>query len=305
VTGLDLASIRAIDVHVHVEIDRHGRCALPDDLLEASAKHFRSGPRTPTIDEIAAHYRERQLAAVVFPVDNENSTGHPALSNEEIAEDAARHPDVLVPFASIHPGKGLAGARTFRRLIEDHGVRGIKFHPSLQGFAPDDRTAYPLLEVAAEYAVPAVFHTGQTGIGAGMPGGAGIRLGLSDPMLLDAVAADLPDLTVVMAHPSFPWQDAALAVALHKPNVFIDLSGWSPKYFPPQLVRYADTLLQDKVLFGSDYPLIAPDRWLADFDGLPIRAEVRPKILKENAVRLLRLADLDGPAPPTDTEETP
>jgi len=306
VTGLDLASIRAIDVHVHVEIDRHGRRALPDDLLEASAKHFRSGPRTPTIDEIAAHYRERRLAAVVFPVDVENSTGHPALSNDEIAEDAARHPDVLVPFASIHPAKGRAGAREFRRLVEHRGVRGIKFHPSLQGFSPDDRTAYPLLEVAAEHGVPAVFHTGQTGIGAGLPGGAGIRLGLSDPMLLDTVAADLPDLTVVMAHPAFPWQDAALAVALHKPNVFIDLSGWSPKYFPPQLVRYADTLLQDKVLFGSDYPLIAPDRWLADFDALPIRAEVRPKILKHNAMRVLRLSDPEParPAHPADPEET-
>jgi uncharacterized protein len=298
-TGLDLTTIRAIDVHVHVEVDRHGRHALPDDLLAASAKHFKSGPRTPTIDEIAAHYRERQLAAVVFAVDVEESRGHLALSNEEIAEDAARHCDVLIPFASIHPGKGAAGVRTFRRLLEDHGVRGIKFHPSLQGFAPDDRTAYPLLEVAAEYGVPAVFHTGQTGIGAGLPGGAGIRLKLSDPMLLDAVAADLPELTIVMAHPSFPWQDEALAVALHKPNVFIDLSGWSPKYFPPQLVRYADTLLQDKVLFGSDYPLITPDRWLADFEALAVRPEVRPKILLQNALRVLRLT------PPAGPEETP
>ena len=302
--GLDLASIRAIDVHVHVEIDRHGRRALPDDLLEASAKHFRSGPRTPTIDEIADHYRERRLAAVVFPVDVENSTGHPALSNEEIAEDAARHSDVLVPFASIHPAKGRAGARAFRRLVEGHGVRGIKFHPSLQGFAPDDRSAYPLLEVAAEHGVPAVFHTGQTGIGAGMPGGAGIRLKLSDPMLLDAVAADLPELTIIMAHPSFPWQDAALAVALHKPNVYIDLSGWSPTYFPPQLVRYADTLLQDKVLFGSDYPLITPDRWLADFEKLAIREQVRPKILKQNAVRVLGLTDRSATDPAAQTAQT-
>ena len=134
-----------------------------------------------------------------------------------------------------------------------------------------------------------MFHTGQTGIGAGTPGGGGIRLKYSNPLFLDDVAADFPDLTIVLAHPSFPWQDEALAVATHKPLVYIDLSGWSPKYFPPQLVQYANTLLQDKVLFGSDYPLLTPDRWLADFDALPIKPEVRPKILKENAARLLGL----------------
>jgi predicted TIM-barrel fold metal-dependent hydrolase len=103
------------------------------------------------------------------------------------------------------------------------------------------------------------------------------------------VAADFPHLKIILAHPSFPWQDEALAVATHKPGVHIDLSGWSPKYFPPQLVQYANTLLKDKVLFGSDYPVLTPDRWLADFDKLAIKDEVRPKILKENAARLLGL----------------
>jgi predicted TIM-barrel fold metal-dependent hydrolase len=105
------------------------------------------------------------------------------------------------------------------------------------------------------------------------------------------VAADFPELPIILAHPSFPWQDEALAVATHKPTVHIDLSGWSPKYFPPQLVRYANTLLRDKVLFGSDFPVITPDRWLADFETLEIKPEVRPMILKDNAVRLLGLAD--------------
>jgi len=92
-----------------------------------------------------------------------------------------------------------------------------------------------------------------------------------------------------MAHPAFPWQDEALAVATHKPNVYIDLSGWSPKYFPPQLIRYANTQLRDRVLFGSDYPMITPDRWLADFEEAGFKDEVRPLILKENAIRLLGL----------------
>jgi predicted TIM-barrel fold metal-dependent hydrolase len=286
---VNVSELEAIDVHVHVEIDAHGHLSLPAEQAEAAAAYFGSDHRSPTITEIAAYYRERRLGAVVFTVDTESFTGHPALSNEEIAEGAAENADVLVAFASIDPAKGRAGARAFRRLVEDHGVRGLKFHPSTQAFAPNDRSAYPLLEVAQEHGLPAIFHTGQTGIGAGLRGGGGVRLALSNPMLLDDVAVDFPDLTIVMAHPSFPWQDEALAVATHKPNVYIDLSGWSPKYFPPQLVRYAGSLLQDKVLFGSDYPLITPDRWLADFAKLDIKPHVRPKILKENAVRVLGL----------------
>jgi predicted TIM-barrel fold metal-dependent hydrolase len=108
-------------------------------------------------------------------------------------------------------------------------------------------------------------------------------------MHVDDVAADFPHMKIILAHPSFPWQDEALAVATHKPGVHIDLSGWSPKYFPPQLVQYANSLLQDKVLFGSDFPVLTPDRWLADFAKLPIKDSVRPKILKDNAARLLGL----------------
>ena len=137
--------------------------------------------------------------------------------------------------------------------------------------------------------MPALFHTGQTGIGAGLPGGHRIKLRYSDPMLLDDVAADFPGLTIILAHPSVPWQDSAIAVATHKANVYIDLSGWSPKYFPPQLVRAANTLLKDKILFGSDYPVITPEKWMEEFDKLPIKPEVRPLILKENAARLLKL----------------
>ena len=149
--------------------------------------------------------------------------------------------------------------------------------------------AYGLYEAIEDLGGIALFHTGQTGIGAGVPGGGGIRLKYSNPLYVDDVAADFPGLKIILAHPSFPWQDEALSIATHKPGVYIDLSGWSPKYFPPQLVQYANTLLQDKVLFGSDFPLLTPDRWLADFAALPIKDEVRPKILKQNAARLLGL----------------
>ncbi|RBY83748.1 4-hydroxyphenyl-beta-ketoacyl-CoA hydrolase [Geodermatophilus sp. TF02-6] len=288
-TALDLDALVAIDVHVHVEQDLHGHKSMDDELLAAAAKYFKGDPYHPTVPQIAADYRAKNMAAVVFTVDAELATGHPTLSNEEIAQAAAEHPDVLIPFASIDPARGVAGVRAARRLVEDHGVRGFKFHPSIQAFSPNDRRAYPLYEQLQSLGVPALFHTGQTGIGSGLPGGRGIKLRYSDPMLLDDVAADFPQLTIILAHPSVPWQDAAIAVAQHKANVYIDLSGWSPKYFPPQLVRAANTLLKTKVLFGSDYPLIRPERWIEDFDALDIRDEVRPLIMKENAIRALGL----------------
>jgi predicted TIM-barrel fold metal-dependent hydrolase len=287
---IDLEAITAIDTHVHVESDDHGHFSLDSELMDASAAYFKAGTnRTPTVDEIAEYYRSRGFAAVVFTVDAHRATGHSAISSLDIITGAGKHADVLIPFASVDPNDGADAVALFTDLLAAGG-RGLKLHPSLQAFAPNDPAFYPLYEVAATAGVPVIFHTGQTGIGAGLPGGRGIKLRYSDPMLIDDVAADFPSLSIIMAHPSVPWQDAAISIATHKANVFIDLSGWSPKYFPPQLVRAANGLLRRKVLFGSDYPVVMPDRWLADFEALEIKPEVRPLILKENAAALLGLA---------------
>jgi uncharacterized protein len=286
---IDVERIKAIDVHTHAEISADGHDPMPPHLREASAKYFRSGEALPTATDVAAHYRERNMAAVVFTVDYESVSGRPPVANEEIAAVAAANPDVLIPFASIDPARGEAGARQVRRLVDEHGIRGFKFHPNLQAFFPNDRAAYPLYEAIAEAGVPALFHTGHSGIGSGLPGGGGVRLKYSNPMYVDDVAVDFPELKIVLAHPSFPWQDEAISIALHKPHVYIDLSGWSPKYFPPQLVQYARTLLKRQVLFGSDYPMITPDRWLADFEQLGFDEETTALVLKENAARLLGL----------------
>jgi predicted TIM-barrel fold metal-dependent hydrolase len=293
--AVNLDAISAIDTHVHIESDGHGCHSLDDELMAASAAYFKTGSafkagtdRTPDLAAVAGYYRERNLAAVVFTVDAHTATGHPALSSEEIVAGAAAHDDVLIPFGSVDPHDGPDAVARLRDLAAA-GARGLKLHPSLQAFAPNDLAHYPLYEAASELGLPVVFHTGQTGIGAGLPGGRGIKLRYSDPMLIDDVAADHPDLTIILAHPSVPWQDAAISIATHKANVFIDLSGWSPKYFPPQLVRAANSLLRHKVLFGSDYPVLTPDRWLADFAALDIKPEVRPLILKDNAAALLGL----------------
>jgi predicted TIM-barrel fold metal-dependent hydrolase len=296
---VDVDSVVAIDMHVHVEQDGQGCLSLDQQLLDASAAYFRSGTdRTPTVERLAEHYRDLSMAAVVFTVDATTGLGHPALSSFEIAAAAAEHADVLIPFGSVDPHDVGVAVDRVGRLVGEHGVRGFKFHPTLQAFAPNDERYYPIYGAIEAAGVPAVFHTGQTGIGAGLPGGRGLKLRYSQPMLLDDVAADFPTLTIILAHPSVPWQDEAISMATHKANVFIDLSGWSPKYFPPQLVKAAGSYLAHKVLFGSDYPLLDPERWLRDFDALGIGDEQRQRILKDNAVGILGLGikDLDTQA---------
>jgi predicted TIM-barrel fold metal-dependent hydrolase len=289
--SIDLSAVVAIDTHVHVEADGHGSFALDQELLDASAKYFRAdSERTPTVEHLADYYRALRMAAVVFTVDATTALGHPALSSEDIAARAAAHPDVLIPFGSVDPWAGSAAITRARSLVRDHGVQGFKFHPTLQAFAPNDMEFYPLWEAIESLGVPAVFHTGQTGIGAGLPGGRRLKLRYSQPILLDDIAAEFPGMTVILAHPSVPWQDEAISMATHKSNVFIDLSGWSPKYFPPQLVRAINGLLSEKVLFGSDYPVLTPERWIKDFEFLEIKAEVLPKVMKDNAARVLGLA---------------
>ena len=277
----NLDQLAALDFHVHVERSASTPRRLDASTSPTSMAGF--GISGLDVHQIAVRYRDNDMACVVFPLDLELVTGTPPVPNEEIAEAAVAYPETLIPFASIDPHRGAAGAKEMRRLIEQYGVRGLKLHPSLQEFFPNDPACYRLYEVLEELGAVALFHTGQTPSHAGR----GVRLKYSNPMCLDDVAVDFPQLRIVMAHPSVPWQDEAIAVAQMKEHVYIDLSGWSPRHFPAQLVHHANRLLKHKVLFGSDFPFITPERWLGDFAGIDIRAEVRPLILKQNAARLL------------------
>jgi predicted TIM-barrel fold metal-dependent hydrolase len=284
----------AIDVHVHIEVGPDGDDHLSPDLREAVSRYFKGDALLPSIDEVADYYRQRSMVAVVFGVDSALTTGQPRIPNSFVVEGARRHPDVLLPFASIDPRRGPDGVAEAEELLAAGEVRGFKFHPNIQQFDPNDRLAYPLYEVIQSHGSIALFHTGHSGIGAGLPGGGGIRLKHGNPMLIDDVAVDFPHMKIIMAHPSFPWQDEALSVALHKPQVYIDLSGWTPKRFPPQLVLYMKGPLKRQVLFGSDFPLITPDRWIDDFRTLGVDEEIEAMILKDNAAVLL---GLDGERP--------
>jgi predicted TIM-barrel fold metal-dependent hydrolase len=279
---MNVNELIAIDTHVHMEPEEDNRADA------AAKKYFGESGVGRDRKSLLEYYRSRKIGFVIFPVD-ERLTGKPQVSNDLVAEFASANSDICIGFASIDPTRGPEAVREARRLIGSGSIKGLKLHPPLQQFSPNDPVAYPLYEVFAEAKLPVLFHTGHSGIGTGMPGGGGIRLKYGNPMNIDDVAVDFPDLPIILAHPSFPWQDEAISVCLHKPTVYIDLSGWSPKYFSPTLIQYANTLLKNKVLFGSDYPLITPDRWLADFEKVAIKDEVRPLILKENAKKLFGL----------------
>jgi uncharacterized protein len=281
-SAIDIEQIVAFDVHVHLE--HTGEQTAAD---KHAAAYFKGGGARDAAS-LAEYYRSRKMACVIFTVD-ETLTGTPRLSNDEVVDFAQKNADIAIPFASINPTRGAEAVREARRLVNAGAVRGLKLHPPIQEFFPNDRIAYPLYEVFAEARLPVIFHTGHSGIGTGMRGGGGIRLKYGNPMPIDDVAVDFPDMPIIMAHPSFPWQDEAISICLHKPQVYIDLSGWSPKYFSPTLVQYANSLLKHKVLFGSDYPWITPDRWLADFGKIDIRDDVRPLVLKTNAAQLFGL----------------
>ena len=288
---IDLAKIRAIDVHVHAEVSCHD----PEDpvmaeFFDAASAYFKAPRERPKMPEIIELYREAQIALVLFTVDCESALGAKRVSNYEVAEQAAKNADICIAFASIDPHKGKYGAREARDLIENHGVKGFKFHGIAQNAHPADRMAYPIYEVINEYGLPAIFHTGHSGMGTGMRGGGGMRLKYGEPMLIDDVAVDFPDMKIILAHPSWPWVDQSLSMALHKDNVVIDLSGWSPKYVPKQVIQYANTQLKHKMLFGSDFPLIHPDKWIKAAQEVGFREEVMPGILKDNAAKVLGLA---------------
>jgi predicted TIM-barrel fold metal-dependent hydrolase len=281
---VNIQNLVAIDTHVHIESEPTGNAAD-----EAARKYFGNTGISYKRADLAEYYRSRKIGCVVFSVD-EKITGRPPVPNEDVAAFAAENSDFMIAFASVNPMRGKDAVDEAKRLIKSGGIRGFKLHPPLQEFHANDKAAYPFYEVVAEAKLPVIFHTGHSGIGTGMPGGGGVRLKYGNPMDMDDVAVDFPDMPIILAHPSFPWQDEALSVCMHKPQVYIDLSGWSPKYFSPTLIQYANSLLKKKMLFGSDYPMIAPDRWLADFSAINIKDEVRPLILKENAARLFGFA---------------
>jgi uncharacterized protein len=280
--------MRAIDFHVHLP--------TPDWLdgsmagyVEAAEAYFRSPVQRRSLPELAEMYRQLEAMAVLLAWDAETATGRPRVPNETVAAACRDHPDLFTGLGSVDPHKGEAAVAEVANIAA-LGLRGVKFHPSLQAFAPDDESYWPVFAACERHGLLALFHTGTSGIGARQPGGQGIRLDYARPIRLDAVAAAHPGLTVVAAHFGWPWHMELVAMALHKTNVYIDISGWAPRRIPPELIGELRGRLADQFVWGSDFPFLAPQRCLDELAGLGLPDDVLAKVLHDNAARILRLS---------------
>ena len=280
--------MKAIDFHVHLPTPEWLDVSMKG-YVEAAESYFRSRVARKTLEELAREYESLDVVAVLLAWDAETATGRPRVPNELVAQAAREFPKSFVGFGSVDPLKGDRAVEELDR-IADLGLKGVKLHPSLQGFAPSDERFWPLYERCQDLGLILLFHTGTSGIGAGQPGGQGIRIDLARPILLDPPAAAFPDLRIIAAHFGYPWHLELLAMALHKTNVYIDISGWAPRHIPSDVMRDLKGRLQDQFLFGSDYPFIQPQRCLDELATLDIPPPVLDKLLFGNGKRLLGIA---------------
>ena len=284
--------MKAIDVHVHPSTAAFDRKRLwGAEIADYISKYYGVEYTVKTDEEMARDFSELDLKAILIGWDTQSAGGSDTSdTNDEVARLIKKFPDVFIGgWAMIDPWKGKAAIKELERCVKELGLMGLKFQQALQAFFPNDHRFYPLYEKCIELKIPVSFHTGTTGAGAGMPGGGGIRLKYTRPIYIDDVAADFPELTIIMIHPAWPWYEEQIAVLLHKGNVYADLSGWAPKYFPEAIRREVNGRLQDKFMYGSDYPEIPPKRWLQEFEGGGYKPEVIEKVLYKNAKRILKL----------------
>lgn len=277
---------RAIDFHVHAATEEWLRGSI-GPMLESTARYFGSEVRVRTAEQMAEEYAEWNLRGVLLAWDAETATGLPPLTNDRVAEICRAHPEQFIGFASVDPHKP-DHVDQLERAVTELGLRGLKLHPQVQAFYPDEDRYRPMWEKCEEHRLPVVVHVGQTALGAGSPGGHGIAYDYGRPMPMDTVAARHPGLTIVMAHFGYPWHLEVLASALHKTNVWVDLSGWRPRYVPAEVKREARGRLRDRFVWGSDYPMLDPGRLLDEIGELEL-GEAERAVLHDNAARLLGL----------------
>jgi predicted TIM-barrel fold metal-dependent hydrolase len=280
--------VRIIDLHCYPNTQPWIDCQGP--YVKALAEYWDREWKAKEEDEVIAEFTEAGVEAVLVALDLETTVDTPPCSNEYVAGMWKRHPDrVIQAWGAVDPFKGEVAIREAREAIEVHGMLGFHFHPIMGHFSVDDRRFYPLFETISALKAPVMIDVGTTGMGAGLPGGLGAKIRHAHPAAIDELAADFPNLTIVAAHPGWPWVDEMTAVALHKGNVFWEMSGWAPKYFPAQLKVDIRARLQDKVMFGSDYPSLPYERIFREWDELGYKPEVMEKIFHGNAERILGL----------------
>jgi predicted TIM-barrel fold metal-dependent hydrolase len=280
--------MRIIDVHCYPNTEEWIACHRP--YVDALAKYWNRPWAAKSEEQVVEEFKSAGVEAILVALDLETTVGTPPCSNDFVSAMQKRHPERMIQaWAAVDPFKGEAAIAEAKHAIQELGMLGFHFHPIMGHFAVNDRRLYPLFEVINELQVPVMIDVGTTGMGAGMPGGMGARLRHAHPSAIDELAADFPHLTIVAAHPGWPWVDEMTAVVLHKGNVFWEVSGWAPKYFPPQLKVDIRSRLKDKIIFGSDYPSIPHARLFREWSELGYSDEIMERVFHGNAERVLAL----------------
>ncbi|AAK42291.1 amidohydrolase [Saccharolobus solfataricus] len=266
-----------IDFHFHAPVKEF--LDFLGEFGEPAIKYFNAKVEVKGLKETLDYYESFGIKRfVVLPIDSTTFLGR-RIPNQVINLD-----DRIVKFISVDPSKPNADEE-LKRSIKEFEPVGVKLHPQLQGFHPLDERALKIYEIIDNHGLIVVFHTGTSGIGAGVK--SSIRLDYGRPIYFDEIAVRFQNMKIILAHFGWPWTEEAIAIALHKPNVYLDLSGWAPRYIP-QVIWSNAKRLSDKLLFGSDFPLIRPERWLEEFKSVNLSQDIKDKILKHNAEKLVK-----------------
>lgn len=279
--------MRIIDLHCYPNTQPWIDCQGP--YVDALANYWKRDWRAKTEEEVVKEFASHGIESVLVALDLETIINTPPCSNDYVAGMRDRHESIIQAWGAVDPFKGETAIEDAKTAIRDHNLLGFHFHPIMGHFTVDNTELYPLWETINTLRVPVMIDVGTTGMGAGMPGGMGARIRHAHPSAIDNLAADFPELTIIMAHPGWPWEDETTAVALHKGNVYWEMSGWAPKYFAASIKRDMKGRLQDKVMFGSDYPSLPYERILREWKELGYSDDIMDKIFHGNAERILGL----------------
>jgi predicted TIM-barrel fold metal-dependent hydrolase len=280
--------VRIIDLHCYPGTQTWIDCQGP--YVAALAKYWKRDWVAKEEEDVVAEFEAAGVEACLVALDLELTVGTPPCSNDYVRAMWQRHPDRIKQcWGTLDPFKTETVMDEARHAIEDLGFIGFHFHPIMQHFAVNDRRFFPLFELIDGLGATVMIDVGTTGMGAGMPGGMGAQIRHAHPSSIDELAANFPNLKIIMAHPGWPWGDETTAVALHKGNVYWEMSGWAPKYLPELLKKDIRGRLQDKVMFGSDYPSMPYERIMREWDELGYSDAIRDKLFHANAERVLGL----------------
>jgi predicted TIM-barrel fold metal-dependent hydrolase len=280
--------MRIIDLHCYPGTREWIECQGP--YVAELARYWKRDWSAKPEDAVIQDFTEAGVEAVLVALDLETTIKTPPVTNEYVHAMWKRHPDRIIQcWGAVEPAKGAVALSQVKKAVKELGLLGFHFHPIMQHFAVSDTQYYPMFELINELKAAVMIDVGTTGMGAGMPGGHGAVIRHAHPSHIDQLAADFPDMKIIMAHPGWPWVEETTAVALHKGNVYWEMSGWAPKYFPGNLKVDMRGRLQDKIMFGSDYPSMPYARILKEWRELGYSDAVMEKIFHQNAERVLGL----------------